>query len=144
MELSGGKPWEQPAAERSGCAYAADCLAWLHSGCDPAQAGHDPVLTASIVDVGDLADGSTRRSLEMRAPSVPPWGLYPGVVVQFWRQDCTEVPDTKLHSIGRDATSCWGYLGGGFATCAFHIPAEATWMTLSGYVTTLNLSWTLA
>ena len=144
VELAGGDPWEQRAAERSGCTYALDCLAWLRSGCSPALAGHDPVLTASIVDVSDLADGTTPRLLEMRAPSIPPWGLYPGVVIQFWRGDCTTIPGSKLHSIGEDATSCDGYVGGGFGSCTFPIPAEAEWMTLSGYATMVGLSWTLA
>lgn len=142
VELGGGEPWEQNAAERSGCEYAADCVAWLQSGCDPALAGRDPVLTASIVRVSDLADGSTVRSLALRAPTIPPWGLFPGVVIQFWRQDCTEIPGTKLHSLG-DQAPCDGYVGGGHGSCTFHIPAGATWMTLSAYVTTVDLSWTL-
>ncbi|HUQ39003.1 MAG TPA: hypothetical protein VM030_02530 [Acidimicrobiales bacterium] len=128
--------------DESGCKYAADCQAWLESGCNPALSGHDPVVTASIVDVSGLADGRTRRVLRMRAPSIPPWGLFPGVVIQFWRQDCTELPGTKLHTLG-NAKSCQGYLGNGSSSCTFPIPAKARWMTLSGYATTVTLSWTL-
>lgn len=143
LEMAGRQPWENPAAERSGCEYAAECLAWLQSSCQPALAGHDPVLTASIVEVGDLADGRTPRSLRMEAPSIPPWGLYPGAVIQFWRQDCTEVGDGKLHSIGSDSTCEYpaGVTRGG--RCTFHIPTGARWMTLSGYATTVQLSWRL-
>ena len=143
VELAGGQPWENPAAERSGCEYAAECQAWLQSGCNPALAGVDPVLTASIVDVRDLADGRTSRSLDMVAPSVPPWGLFPGAVVQFWRNDCTEIDDAKLHTIGSDATceQPRGVHQG--SRCTFHIPIGVRWMTLSGYATTVHLSWTL-
>src|SRR5687767_4540809 len=59
---------EQPAGERWGCEYAAECQTWLQSGCNPALAGHDPVPTASIVDVGALADGLTGRSFRWTAP----------------------------------------------------------------------------
>src|SRR5688500_13131207 len=46
------------------CGLAPDCVAWLQSGCNPALAGRDPALHTSIVDVSDLADGTTRRVLE--------------------------------------------------------------------------------
>ena len=141
LETAGGDPWEQPATERSGCEYAAECFTWLQSGCDPALAGQEPALTASIVPVDDLAD-ATPRELEMRTERIPPWGVYPGVVVQFWRDDCTEIPSAKRHTLGQDST-CDGYTGRGFVRCTFPIPAGAKWMTLSGYVTTLHLSWTL-
>jgi hypothetical protein len=138
LRTGGGQPWENPAAQRSGCEYAAECLAWLQSGCNPALAGHDPVVNASIVDVSELADGESARSLQMVAPSVPPWGLWPGAVIQLWRQDCTEIPDEKRHGIGSDA-ACPRYAG-----CRFEIPTSAKWMTISGYVTTVQLSWTLS
>lgn len=143
VELAGGQPWENSAAERSGCEYAAECLAWLQGGCNPALAGVEPMLTASIVDVRDLSDGRTGRTLDMAAPSIPPWGLYPGVVVQFWQRDCTEIADTRRHSIGSASTCAYprGVTRGG--RCTFHIPSGARWMTLSGYATTVNLSWTL-
>ena len=141
LEMAGGAPWENPAAERSGCQYAVDCLAWLESGCQPAVAAHEAELTASIVKVRGLADGRTRRFLEMAAPRVPPWGVYPGAVVQFWRSDCTEIQAAKRHTIGSDSLCGWH---DGVSRCkAFRIPAGTTWMTLSGYVTTARLDWTL-
>lgn len=141
VEMAGGQPWENPAAERSGCQYALDCRGWLQSGCEPALAGHDPAPTASIVDVGDLAGDRTRRSFHMAAPSIPPWGLYPGAVIQFWRQDCTEIRSAKRHTIGSDARCGWQ---DEVARCkAFRIPTRARWMTVSGYATTAHLSWSL-
>lgn len=120
----------------------ADCLAWVHSGCNPALVRHDPALTAAIVEVSGLADGRTPRTLHMTAPTLPPWGVYPGVAIQFWRQGCTEIPDTKLHSLGSSST-CGGHVGGGYGSCTFPIPAGTTWMTLSAYATTAHLSWSL-
>ena len=140
VKTGGGDPWEPPAAQRSGCEHALECLAWLQSGCNPALTGHDPVLTASIVDVGDLADGRTSRGLNMVAPRVPPWGLFPGVVIQHWREDCSEIADAKVHTLGSDTPCRWD----GHSRCQFRIPADARWMTVSGYVTTARLDWTLA
>jgi hypothetical protein len=122
-----GPPSEN--VDRSGCQYALDCLAWVQSGCDPALAGHDPALTASIVDVGDLADGRTRRSWHMVGPpSIGPFkGVYPGAVIQLWRQNCTEIHHAKRHA----------------NSTPFRIPTRARWMTVSGDATTVHLSWTL-
>jgi hypothetical protein len=134
-----GQPSADGAIERTGCEYAVDCRSWLLSGCQPALAGRDPVLTASIVDVRSLANGRTRRFLEMTAPRVPPWGLWPGADIQFWRQDCTEIGNgqrmigTGLTCAGRTAGRC----------VEFRIPKGARWMTLSAHATTARLSWTL-
>src|SRR5687768_11010259 len=46
------------------CGLTAECAAWLQSGCSPALAGRDPALHTSIVDVADLADGTTPRVFE--------------------------------------------------------------------------------
>jgi hypothetical protein len=142
LEMAGGQPWENAALERSGCEYAVDCQTWLSSGCTPALVGLDPVLTTSIVDVGDLADGRTPRVLHTAAPKVPPWGLWPGAVIQLWRQNCTEIHDAKWHTIGSDSRCEWDPYPS--VRCkAFRIPTAAKWMTLSGYATTVRLSWTL-
>jgi hypothetical protein len=130
---------EQPAGERSGCKYAAECLAWVRSGCNPALAGHDPVLTASIVEIGDLADGRTRRTF---STSVPPIPLYPGAVIQFWRGNCTEIPAAKRHTIGSTSTCAWAPYPN-LRCPGLVIPRGATWMTVSGYWTTAHLEWTL-
>ena len=123
---------QQPAGERWGCEYAAECRTWLESGCDPALAGHDPALTASIVDVRSLADGRTPRSFRWRAPSL----VHPGAVIQFWRQNCTEVPRTERHTHNPYRNKC--------GTCErFPIPRGAMWMTVSGDRTTAYLTWTL-
>lgn len=139
LEMGGGQPWEDPMLERSGCEYAADCAAWLLSGCNAALAGIEPAVTASIVRVGDLAGGRTRRTVHLSAPSIPPWGLWPGVVIQLWRSDCTEL--VKLHSIGSDSICDWD---AGPTRCELRIPSDAAWMSLSGYATTAQLSWTLS
>ena len=140
LETAGGEP--NPALERSGCEYTVECQAWVQSGCNPALAGHDPVLTASIVDVGDLADGRTPRTLSMEFQRMPPWGLWPGVVIQLWRPDCTEIHGAKRHTIGSDSTCEWAQHS--VARCEpFRIPTGTKWMTLSGYVTTVDLSWAL-
>lgn len=123
---------EQPAGERWGCEYAAECRAWRQSSCNPALAGHDPALTASIVHVGAHADGRTPWSFRWRAPSL----VHPGAVIQFWRQDCTEIPDTERHTQNPYKNKC--------GTCeSFAIPRGATWMTVSGTWATAHLTWTL-
>ena len=139
LEMGGGQPWENPMFERSGCEYSAECAAWLLSGCDPALAGVDPAPSASVVDVADSGGSRWPRSLHLSAPTVPPWGLWPGVVVQLWGADCTEI--AKVHTIGDDVPCEWA--GGQSARCELRIPAEAAWMTLSAYATTAQLSWSL-
>ncbi|HUR49310.1 MAG TPA: hypothetical protein VMY88_07285 [Acidimicrobiales bacterium] len=123
---------EQPAGERWGCEYAAECRAWLKSKCKPALAGRDPALTASIVDVGALADGHTRRSFRWRAGAK----VHPGALIQFWRQNCTEIPDTERHTHNPYINRC--------GTCEpFPIPNGARWMTVSGNWTTVHFTWSL-
>ena len=139
----GGEPWENPAIQRSGCEYALDCRTWLHSGCNPALAGHDPVATASIVDVGDLADGRTRRTFQTVAPKIPPWGLYPGAAIQLWRQNCTEIRKAKWHTLGSELRCDWNPYPS-IRCKGFRIPTGAKWMTVSGYATTVHMSWSLS
>lgn len=142
VRTAGGQPWENPAIQRSGCEYAADCQAWVHSGCNPALVGHEPGATASIVDVADLADGRTRRTFTTVAPEIPPWGLYPGAVIQLWRQSCTEIPSAKWDT--HQGSRCQWDPYPSVRCKPFRIPAEARWMTVSGHVTTVHMSWSLS
>ena len=112
-----------------------ECLAWLESGCNPALAGREPAVTASIVDVADLADGTTRRAFQWRATSYPGWGVARGVVVQLWRSDCTEIRSSKWRSLN------WTEWTNRTST-SFRIPRAATWMTVTTNDTAL-LKWSL-
>ena len=133
---------DEPLGERLGCEYAVDCRAWLQSGCNPALAGHDPALTASIVEVSALADGRTHRALGWSAPAK----VHPGVMIQFWRQDCTDFPDAEWHSVESRSTTCEsrpGWPDGRNRCRPLRIPHGARWMTVSAYWTTSHLTWTL-
>jgi hypothetical protein len=118
------------------CQMVADCLAWLESGCDPALAGREPAVTASIVDVRGLADGRTPRSITLSGIGLH-WGE---VLVQFWRStpgnmypwfDCQEVEGSSYltgyprHERPRP------------------IPLDATWMTITTNVDNTTVSWAL-
>lgn len=89
-----------------GCETAPDCLAWLADGCSPRLAGHDPAVTASIVDVRKLA--GTRRLLVS--------GPWLASVVEFWSARCREV--------GEIMPRRW--------TGGFTVPKRARWMTIPG------------
>ena len=80
-------------------------------------------MTASIVDVADLADGT---------------GIGGGVVVQLWRNDCTEILSSKWRSV--DWTSL-SYPTNRRST-SFALPRAAKWMTVTTNDTAL-LPWTL-
>lgn len=98
-----------------------ECRVWLDSGCDPAWAGRDPAVTASIQDISELADGRTARTFQWGS-STSGWG---GVVVQLWTADCTEIEDAKWRS--RVGTCCWTDL----SETTFAIPRQARWMTVT-------------
>jgi hypothetical protein len=121
------------------CDSMPDCRAWLESGCNPALTGHDPAWLSSIEDVADLADGRTRRIFEWRAgdPVGLQWG---GIVVQFWRQDCTQITSGHWrsweHSYGPGC--CWS-----LDRKALRVPTAARWMTVSGSTDNLHVVWTL-
>lgn len=116
-----------------------ECLVWLRSGCNPALAGRNPAVTASIEDIAELADGTTPRDFDWRATSYPGWGMGGGVVVQLWREDCTEITDSKWHSAD--------WHGPGQVTSrrstTFAVPRDAAWMTVTTN-DTANLSWRLS
>jgi hypothetical protein len=121
-----------------GCQMAPECAAWLNTHCEQALAGQDPALSASIVDVGELADGPrTERVFRFGGgDSGLAWG---GVQLQFWSSDCVELPRTRWRS-----TDCHG--DGAGVDCSelrFRMPADAQWMTVTGYQDNVHLAWTL-
>lgn len=109
---------------------------WLESGCDPALAGREPAVTASIQSVSNLADGATSRAFDW---SAPPETDYGGVVVQLWNADCTEVPGSEWRSMDRRGT--WPTRVNDFST-RFVIPEGANWMTVTTN-DTAEVKWTL-
>lgn len=131
---------EPPGGNRWGCEYAVDCRAWLDSGCNPALAGRDPVLSASIVDVATLADGRTSRSFSWETPA----NVHAGVMLQFWQQGCTASANTEWHSVNSRTSRCESRPGwpDPNAQCKpLVIPRGAKWMTVSAYWTTAHLTW---
>lgn len=129
-----GRPGEAVDGE---CQMVVDCLAWLESGCDPALAGREPAVMASIVDVADLADGRTPRSITLSGHGLH-WGE---VLVQFWRStpghmypwfDCEEIEGSSFltryprHNQPRA------------------IPLGARWMTITTNVDNTTVSWALS
>lgn len=113
-----------------------ECVAWLKSGCNPALAGRNPAVTASIVDVTQLADGTSSRTFRWRAPQGFDFG---GVVVQLWRRDCKEITASKWVSAE------WHYLAPrtNRKSTTFVIPPTAAWMTVTTN-DTANIEWTLS
>ena len=112
-----------------------ECEAWVLSGCDPDLAGREPAVTASIVDVADLADDNATRVFEWRARDGYDYG---GVVVQLWTAQCTEIPGSKWRS--RNPAFYSNIVQQHERN--FLLPPETGWMT----VTTndpVNLEWTL-
>ena len=113
-----------------------ECRAWLDSGCNPALAGREPALTASIQDVSDIADGATTRTFE--------WGATDdsgGVVVQLWNGNCAEITGTEWRSLDRQGVYCCSWIQ--HKTTTLVIPRDARWMTVTTN-DTANLRWTLS
>lgn len=133
-----------------GCVGALTCSTWLQSGCAPGLAGADPALQAAIVDVADLADGVTTRSLEGAKGYTLEWDLY---VVQFWtRSDAYDVADEPA---GLDGEWCWELVTSRLTSaacdrsasaqrCTFRIPAAAQFMTITSRLDKPVLDWTLS
>ena len=123
--IVGGIVWTAESdAWNHKCSEMPDCQAWLRSGCDAALTGVDPAWLTSIVDVGDLADGTSYRLFEYS--SVWAW-----VYIQFWRADCTEIRDSERESPTPDRVR--------FPI----IPSGAKWMTVTGNAG-VNIHWTLS
>ena len=133
--IVGGDAWFVES-EVGACQMAPDCRAWLETDCDPALAEREPAAAASIVRVGGLADGRTPRifDFDYAKPAGLRWG---GVVVQFWRQDCTEIRGSRWLS--------WedGRYGGSQRTDKPFVPVSAKWMTVSSTLENARMDWTL-
>ena len=116
-----------------------ECSAWLKSGCNRALAGRNPAVTASIVDISDLADGTTPRVFNWRQLDGGHGGG--GVVVQLWRWDCTEINGSKWRSGHVAADAPWTNAGRFSRT--FWIPSSARWMTVTMNDTVRGVAWSL-
>ena len=142
---SAANPW---VTGMEGCVGAATCFAWLQSGCSPAFASVDPATQTSIVDVADLADGVTVRSLQ-RQRNLPLGGG--SFTVQFWTDDYDLVDEPA----GLDGNGCLELLAKRITwrTCeqavadgcesAFRIPTTAEFMTITKNIDSTPVTWTL-
>jgi hypothetical protein len=125
-----------------GCVGAPTCAAWLQSACHPAVAGADPALHAAIVDVGDLADGLTERTLEFRPGPGLNWGRF---IVQFWDRTylafsgrsewCSELLASRMNNWERGTYRGYHW--------TFEIPRGAQWMTITSSPDNTNIRWEL-
>lgn len=126
-------------SQTGGCQVSPECAAWLYTDCGVNLTyGHGGRgVTASIVDIDELADGPpVERVFRFGAgdPWTPVWG---GAQLQFWTSDCVEVPDTRWRS-----TDCDGN-GGNCRSTRLRIPPSAKWMTVTGYQDNVHLVWSL-
>jgi hypothetical protein len=133
-----GIGWPGQAVEGE-CQLVPDCQAWLWSGCDPALAGREPAVMASIVDVSALADGRTGRSIALGGVGWH-WG---NVLVQFWR----ETPDNSPYSwFGCDEIQGTRFVTGNtgvFGPRNWVIPETAKWMTVTTSFDETTVSWSV-
>jgi hypothetical protein len=123
--VSGGPITTGPDAS---CEFAADCRAWLESGCKPALAGLNPAVHTSIVNVAGLAGRRTERQFLVRPGTVS--GVPAGVVIggfriQFWSSRCGEVlPYPEIRDCCTNYYPSWVR-----NQSRFRVPAHARWMT---------------
>jgi hypothetical protein len=123
--VAGGPIDTGPSAS---CEFAADCLVWLATGCDPHLAGLSPALQTSIVNVAGLAGRRTVRRFVVGPGTVN--GTSAGLVIggfriQFWSSRCTEVqPERPIFDSYE--TYFPQYIRN---ESRFRIPARAAWMT---------------
>ncbi|MDQ3646507.1 MAG: hypothetical protein M3345_06160 [Actinomycetota bacterium] len=123
-------------SQLGGCQMSPECAAWMHADCEQALAEREPGVTASIVNVDDLADGPPIKRVFRSGVGEPgglPWG---GVQLQFWSRDCAELREARWRAqdCGRDPYC---------PTHRLRIPPDAKWMTVTGYQDNVNLAWTL-
>lgn len=123
--------WDAYLHGVTGCQTAPECRAWVRAGCQPALTGRDPALTASIEEVADLADGVTSWRFEWENGYAEQTGW---VVVQLWRENCTEIRSSKWCSV----SGCnpyvtnpeWASRDSG--STRLRIPSSARFMTVTG------------
>lgn len=115
-----------------------ECAAFLESGCNPALAGRNRAVTASIEDVAKIADGTTPRVFKWSAISYPGWGIGGGVVVQLWTKDCKEIRASLWRSAEWYGPGSWSNR----PSTTLRIPSAAKWMTVTTN-DTARLEWTL-
>lgn len=136
-----GPTGTSPGWGMDGCVGAPNCRSWIVSGCDARLAGQEPAPMAAIVDVGDLADGATPRSLDVKGGVGINWG---GFFVQFWTdskmasplgEHCEEIAGTRRTS--------WRHCGRLGNHCVFAIPADARWMTITSTPDNTHINWKL-
>lgn len=131
-----GAWWDAYLHGLTGCQTAPECHAWVSAGCQPAVTGRaltgrDPALTASIEDVGHLADGAASWRFEWENGYSEHAGW---VVVQLWRENCTEIRSSKWCSV----SGCDPYVtspeweSNDSRSTRLRLPSSARFMTVTG------------
>jgi len=96
------------------------------------------------VDVGELADGVTARSLDTQGADGP-------LIVQFWNS--SDEYDVVDEPSGLDGQGCeellaarvaWDCQWSPRSGCEFRIPVSAVWMTVSSRLDHGIVEWSLA
>lgn len=130
-----GAWWDAYRDGVTGCQTAAECRAWVSTGCRPtltgrSLTGRDPALMASIEDVGDLAEQVTSWHFDWENGYSDNGGW---VVVQLWRENCTEIKSRKWCSV----SGCNPYAthagSRDFGSTVLRIPSSARFMTVTGW-----------
>lgn len=124
--VTGGAGLDYFVGDRlAGCEMSPDCRAWLETDCNPALTGGEPALTASIVDVSELADGATSWVFRFETDFE-----YGGRArVELWQQDCEEIASSRWRSTDCNGDGKTDYC----ESTTFSIPQSARWMTVTGY-----------
>jgi hypothetical protein len=131
-----GAWWDAYLHGETGCQTAPECRAWASSGCQPALTGRalterDPGLMASIVDVADLAERVTSWGFQWENGYSDNAGW---VVVQLWRENCTEITTRKWCSVsGCNPYSATTPESRDTGSTVFRIPSSARFMTVTGW-----------
>jgi hypothetical protein len=131
-----GAWWDAYLNGATGCQTAPECRAWVSSGCQPALTGRalterDPALMASIEDVADLADGITSLRFDWENGYSDNAGW---VVVQLWRENCSEIRGSKWCSVsGCNNPYSANLESRDNGSTVLRIPSSARFMTVTGW-----------